>query len=155
MNVLQLGGDNWADQYQIPSDIKWEFNAYPVKDKKRQHRYDALIFTGEPELTGDEWFQLQWLVDPYKVFCLPKVKAAAGRQLRLFLQQQKAAVIDQLPQDLIADLIPKYYTGQSGLRILPGQLLLNTRHVPAYRFVDGQHVDVDVDAGNQWQDLGT
>ncbi|WP_242363785.1 accessory Sec system protein Asp2 [Limosilactobacillus antri] len=155
MNVLQLGGDNWAEQYQIPSDIKWEFNAYPVKDKKRQHRYDVLIFTGEPELTGDEWFQLQWLVDPYKVFCLPKVKATASRQLRLFLQQQKAAVIDRLPQDLIADLIPKYYTGQSGLRILPGQLLLNPRHVPAYRFVDGQHVDVDVDAGNQWQDLGT
>ena len=155
MNVLQLGGDNWADQYQIPIDIKWEFNDYPVKDKKKQHRYDAVIFTGEPALTGDEWFRLQWLVDPYKVFYLPGVKAAAGKQLRLFLHQQKAAAIEQLPQDLIADLIPKYYTGQSGLRILPSMLLLNTRNFPGYQYVDGQHMEVDVQAEQDWQDLGT
>lgn len=155
MNVLQLGGDNWADQYQIPADITWEFDAYPVPDKKKQHRYDAVIFTGEPELTGDEWFQLQWLVDPYKVFYLPQVKAAAGKQLRLFLQLQRAAEIKHLPQNLIDDLIPKYYTGQSGLRILPSQLLLNTRDFPAYRFVDGQHMDVDVHSDDRWQNLGT
>ena len=43
-------------------------------------------------------------------------------------------------------MIPKYYTGQSGLRILPSMLLLNTRNFPGYQYVDGQHMEVDVQA---------
>lgn len=155
MNVLQFGGTNWASQYQVPDGIKWEFNAYPVKNKKKRHRYDAVIFTGEPTLSGEEWFQLQWLVDPYKVFYLPELQANANKQLRLFLHQQKAAVIKQSPQSLIDDLIPKYFTGQSGLRIPPSKLLLNNQVFPAYRFTDGQHLELSVASPDCWQNLGT
>lgn len=158
MKVLQFGQQNWADQYQIPKEIDWEFNAYPVKEKKKRkkrHNYDAVIFTGEPELTAKEWSKLQWLVDPYKVFYLPVAAENAGKNFQTYLHLQRAVKIGQAPQDLIDDLIPKYFTGQSGIRMPISQLIIDSRHFPAYAFNDGQHLEVDVNSPENWVNLGT
>lgn len=155
MKVLQLGNSNWADKYQIPDDIDWEYNDYPSKNKEKQHGYDVVVITADVQLTSKEWFDLQWLVDPYKVFFTPSLKNSANKNLRTYLKLQAAMAINQQPQDLIDDLIPKYFTGQSGLRVPVSNLALDTRNVPAYEYVDGQHMGIKVDSPDKWVNIGT
>lgn len=155
MKVLQLGNENWANQYQIPDDIDWEYNDYPQKDKEKQHGYDVVIITADVQLASKEWSDLQWLVDPYKVFFNPSLKNSANKNLRMYLKLQAAAAITQQPQELIDSLIPKYYTGQSGLRIPVSNLALDTRNILTYEYTDGQHMDIQIDSPDKWINVGT
>lgn len=68
MQVLQLGAENWADKYHLPSEITWIYNQYPLEKVKR---FDLVIITSGVQLTDYLWEKLHWQVDPYRVLYEP------------------------------------------------------------------------------------
>lgn len=83
MQILQLGGINWALNYQIPKTIEWEYNVFPLP-KKKQHNYDVVILAGQTNLTTENWEELRMLSTPYSIIYLPSVKQLIGDDGRLF-----------------------------------------------------------------------
>lgn len=147
MEVLQLGTENWADKYQVPDDITWSHNQYPPK--KDQH-YDLVIITLGAKLSDDLWKKLQWQVDPYRVLYLPLAEKDLSDAGKHFLICQEARQIVESPQDLIDQLIVCYFPGQSGMRIPPTKILLNSL---ASTLVDGGHLKVTVNS-DEWVKVG-
>ncbi len=43
MNVLQLGPSDWSVNYAIPKDVKWEYNAYPDRYKRKNRIATRLL----------------------------------------------------------------------------------------------------------------
>lgn len=151
MNVLQLGTSNWANNYQIPDDLDWKFNQFPLQ---KPQMYDLVIITEVPKLSDKLWRKLQWLSTPYSVLYLPEVKEKLSKSGQLFLTCQAAIPITEDIQETINHLQVRYYFGQSGIRYSPQGLLLNS-NVKYHEFIDSAHVKVRVSTDSQWLNIGT
>ncbi|MRN07387.1 accessory Sec system protein Asp2 [Lactobacillus sp. 0.1XD8-4] len=147
MQVLQLGAENWADKYQLPSEITWTYNQYPLEKVKQ---FDLVIITLGAQLTDDLWEKLQWQVDPYRVLYEPLVEKNLSSAGQHFLICQEARQIVEEPQELIDNLNIRYFPGQSGMRIPPTNLLLNSL---ASNLLDGGHLQVTVNT-DHWKKIG-
>lgn len=154
MNVLQLGTFNWAKEYNIPEGITWEFNAFPQKSKK-EHGFNLVIITGQYELTAQQWRKLQWLVDPYNVRYLPGVPEHMSTAGQHFIKCDAGQVITENIQKFIDHLQERFFWGQSGIRILPTQLLPKMSVIESYQIQDAGHVAMMIDTDDQWQNIGT
>lgn len=152
MKVLQLGPDNWADHYELPEEMKWEFNDFPPKKK---HSYDVVIVNGENQLADEDWQKLQWLVDPYHVLYSPKTVDQLIPAARHFLKCQAAVPIQDDPQTVIDYLPRRYFFGQSGIRFLPSSLMPMMDRLSTYEMLDSGHVIFKTDTHGQWLSLGT
>lgn len=162
MRVLQLGNNDWSKQYSIPKDIDWLFNVFPepvvigkngkVKPPKR---YDVVIITGKTDLKNEEWDKLQWLVDPYHVLYSPRAEEVINDHGKRFLDCQAAEKITEDPQTLIDHLQVRYFFGQSGLRIFPGQLSLNASKISQFEYLDSGHMKLKVNAPDHWVNIGS
>ena len=150
INVLQLGLTNWAQKYRISDQIKWEFNSLPLISKK--DRYSVVIVSGKVNLTGQQWEQLHWLVDPYCVLYVPGVEKQLTNEGKYFLNSQMAQPITEDIQHLIDHLPRRYFFGQSGIRIPVSTLMLN-RNVETYEYIDSAHLKLDVDT-KKWINIG-
>lgn len=150
MDVLQLGPVNWADQYELPEDMKWEFNDFPAK---KEHQYDVVLVTGANSLAESDWLKLQWLVDPYHVLYAPGEELTGAA--RHFLKCQAAAPINDDPQIVIGFLPKRYFFGQSGIRFLPNALVPLMDRLTSYEILDSGHVLLGADTHGQWESLGT
>lgn len=151
MNILQIGPVNWADQYQLPKSIQWEFNDYP-SDKK--HNYNAVLVTGKNKLTDDNWCQLQWQVDPYNVIYLAGIKDQLSLAARHFLKYQAAISSTDQPQTIIDNLPKQYFFGQSGMRFAPTNLLPQMNNIQTFELQDADHLLITTDTKEKWQSIG-
>lgn len=147
MQVLQLGVENWADKYQLPSEIKWNYNQYPLKKIKQ---FDLVIITPGTKLADHLWKKLQWQVDPYRVLYDPLAEKELSPVGQHFLICQEARQIVEDPQELINQLPVRYFPGQSGMRIPPTNILLNSVDST---LLDGGHLRVTVDS-DRWVKIG-
>lgn len=155
MNVLQLGPVDWSTQYEIPKDIKWEFNNYPPKSKKEDHGFSVVVVTGPANLTDHEWQELQWKVDPYNVCYFPGADTIQSKAGKHFLKCAAAQEIYEEPQDFIDHLLQRHFFGQSGIRILPTLLLPFRERIDSYEMQDEGHVKMNVDTNDQWVNIGS
>lgn len=155
MNVLQLGPSDWSENYTIPDDVEWEYNAYPrpIKEEK-PHRYTVVIITGATQLSDEDWAKLQWLSDPYTVLYLPEAKQQVSLAGQTYLRFQLAKPINEEPQELINSLASKYYFGQSGMRTSPQKLMINDQCIQEMQFHDEGHLILNVDLKDEWHSLG-
>lgn len=147
MQVLQLGANNWADKYQLPSEITWLYNQYPLA---KDQQLDLVIITSGAQLDDYLWQKLQWQVDPYRVLYEPLAENDLSPAGQHFLTCQEARQIVEEPQALIDSLTIRYFPGQSGMRIPPTNLLLGSF---ASTFIDGGHLRVVVDT-DHWVKIG-
>lgn len=147
MNVLQLGAQNWAEQYTIPNEITWIYNTYPYSAIKQ---FDLVIITDGCQLEDDLWSKLQWQVAPYCVLYSPLIEKSLSEAGINFIRCQEARQIVEQPQELIDQLPIRFFHGQSGLRIAPTKLLLNN---PVGAFVDDGHLKLKIEA-DEWTNLG-
>lgn len=147
MQVLQLGAENWADKYHLPSEITWIYNQYPLEKVKR---FDLVIITSGVQLTDYLWEKLHWQVDPYRVLYEPLAEKELSLAGQHFLTSQEARQIVEEPQELINNLTIRYFSGQSGMRIPPTNLLLGS---VKSTLIDGGHLRVAVDT-NHWVKIG-
>lgn len=152
MDILQLGPANWADRYQMPKDMKWEFNKFP---SKKEHHYDLVLVTGRNQLTDKDWQDLQWLVDPYHVLYLASNNKELSNAAHHFLKCQEASPIQDDPQTVIHFLPRRYFFGQSGIRILPTTLIPLMDRIKSYEVLDSGHLLMEVDTNNNWEVIGT
>ncbi|WP_251547623.1 accessory Sec system protein Asp2 [Limosilactobacillus caecicola] len=151
MNVLQIGPQNWAEQYEMPKDMKWEFNSFPPKKK---HGYNVVIVTGKNSMSDQDWQKLQWLVDPYNVICTTtddQLTAAA----EAFLEMQAAFRTTDDPTTIIANLPRRYFWGQSGLRISPVNFRPILSRLQSYEMTDAGHINMQIDTPDRWMNVGT
>lgn len=152
MNVLQIGPVNWADKFEIPESIKWEFNNFPPKKK---HFYNVVIVTGKNELSDREWQRLQWLVDPYNVIYQVGIQDYLTPAAQHFLKCQAAIKTSKSPQEIIAALPRQHFFGQSGIRFAPRSLMLLMDRLNTTEFLDAGHLKVTVDTKDRWESIGT
>lgn len=152
MDVLQIGPENWAEKYQLPDDMKWEFNAFPAPKK---HGYDVVLVTGKNDLNKNDWLELQWLVDPYHVLYTPANAGELTKEAYNFLKLQSAKEIMDEPQTVIDFLPRRYFFGQSGARYSPLALIPLMDRIQSYQILDAGHVLMKIDSGGQWLNIGT
>ncbi|WP_295729316.1 accessory Sec system protein Asp2 [uncultured Limosilactobacillus sp.] len=167
MIVLQLGNQNWQDQFDIPQAIKWVYNQPDYfaklpkpkrkngKPKKRQKFFNMVLVTAPVNLTDDEWARLQWKIDPYRVLYTPGVYDHLSPAGQSFLLQNRAKLVQQTPQETIADLDKKYFTAEhGGFKMPPHHLIINRTLIQdGITYPDPGHVTVHVNA-EDWQTLG-
>ncbi len=147
MNVLQLGAQNWADKYKIPNEIAWNYNTYPQAGIKR---FDLVIITEGVQLEDNLWSKLQWQVPPYCVLYSPFAEKDLSEAGLNFINCQEARQIVEDPQELINQLPVRYFPGQSGMRIPPTNILLNSVDST---LLDGGHLRVTVNS-DRWVKIG-
>lgn len=152
MNVLQIGPENWAEKYQLPDDMKWEFNAFPAPKK---HGYDVVLVTGRNSLSKEDWSKLQWQVDPYHVLYLPSRAGELTKEAYSFLKMQAAKEIMDDPQTVIDFLPRRYFFGQSGIRYSPLALMPLMDRIQSYQVLDSGHIMMTIDSGGKWSNIGT
>lgn len=150
IRVLQLGPQNWAEQYQIPMELTWEYNNFSSNED--QH-YAVVILTGKPELSSEQWEKLHWLVDPYCVLYLPTIKQQLDPNGYNFLKSQMALPITEDFQQLINRLAVRYFQGQSGARIKATSILFN-QNIDSYEVSDSGHVNLVVNSIDDWTNIG-
>lgn len=156
MDVLQIGPQNWAEQYQIPSEINWHFNvlASPKKTKNKISAYAAVIITGKNKFQAADWQRLQWLVAPYTVLYLPAIKQDLTLAAQAFLKMQAARPITDKPQKIIAHLLSRLFIGQSGIRYLPTDLLITNKRIEEFEYLDAGHLKITLNTHNHWVSIG-
>lgn len=152
MNILQIGPQNWADQYSLPKDFTWEFNEFPPKKRKY---YQVVIITGTNSLYDGDWKKLQWQVDPYNVICLKSVKSQLTPAAQHFLKCQAAFLTTDKPQKIIDNLPRRFFFGQSGIRFSPTSLIPLMDRLESYEVLDEGHILLGINTSNQWQSIGT
>lgn len=168
MKVLQLGSKNWADSYHLKKDLKWYFNDFPpvekekVRDKNNKIKlkrkvifYDVVLITEKTSLSKENWQKLSELVPPYQVLYSPKVKDQLDQEAQLFLKKLVAQEITEDPQTLIDKLEVRYFSGQSGMRIFPTSLKLNTRKIHSFEYLDSGELKLNLDTQGKWINVGT
>lgn len=155
MNVLQLGSVDWSKQFDIPKDIKWEFNNFPPKTKKEAHGFNVVVVTGKTSLSDQEWQRLQWLVDPYNVCYVLGVDKELSPAGRWFLKCDAAQEIVESPQEFINHLLKRHFFGQSGMRIAPTKLLVFRERLGSYEMQDAGHIKMSIDTDGQWINIGS
>lgn len=166
MRVLQLGPVDWSKKYQIPAEVEWNFNNFPEPDKvivkNGQAKkilakgYAVVIITGKTNnITEENWNKLQWMVNPYSVLYLPKIKNLLGINAKRFLNCQAAQEITEDPQTLINHLQSRYFFGQSGSRIFPTKMSLNEKSVSQFSYLDSRHMKILVDSTDKWTNIGS
>lgn len=58
MDVLQIGPENWADKYTIPSEIAWHYNSFATESQKSNpslNEYSVVIITGKNDMKDEDW----------------------------------------------------------------------------------------------------
>lgn len=155
MNVLQLGPVDWSKYYNIPKEIKWEFNNFPPKTKRNAHGFGVVVITGKTGLTDKEWQKLQWLVDPYNVCFIPGVEQELSAAGCRFLKCDAGQEILVAPQVFINQLLKRHFYGQSGMRIAPTLLLPFIDRLESYEIEDAGHVKIQIDTHSQWVNIGS
>lgn len=155
MNVLQLGPVDWSKQYDIPEDIKWEFNNFPPKTKKDAHGFGVVVITGKVNLTDREWQKLQWLVDPYNVCYIPGTDGELSPAGRWFLKCNAGQEILDSPQKFINNLLKRHFFGQSGMRIAPTILSPFMERLDSYEMQDAGHIKMAIDTHGSWINIGS
>lgn len=114
-----------------------------------------MIITEKVELTKDEWKKLKEWVPPYHVLYLPDIQNEIGEEGRNFLKTSAAQEIKEDPQDLINKLELRYFSGQSGMRILPTTLKLNTQIIKTYEYLGTGELKLNLNTQDKWINLGT
>lgn len=155
MRVLQLGTTNWADQYQLPKDMEWEFNRFPNPDKKKAKQgYDVVALTAATTWTAEKWNQLLKKVDPYHVIYLPAVSEQMDKAEKHFVQCSNATKITEDPQTVIDHLPTRLFFGQSGIRFMPTTIKLFMDRIESYQMLDQSHIKIVADTDGQWVNIG-
>lgn len=156
MDVLQIGPQNWANQYQIPTEIHWHFNTLVSQQKAKNKitQYAAVIITGKNKLPASDWKRLQWLVAPYTVLYLLDVKKDLTPPALAFLKMEAAQAITNKPQRIIAHLLSRFFIGQSGIRYLPTDLLITNKRIEEFEYLDAGHLKITLNTHDHWVNIG-
>ncbi|MBP2058873.1 accessory secretory protein Asp2 [Lactobacillus colini] len=157
MKILQLGKENWKDKYQIPVGIDWHYNDFPdnVTNNEKDSLYAGVIISEKIELSSENWKKLQWLVNPRCVLYNDSIYDQLSKDAQIFLKYQLAEKITEDPQILINHLLVRYYTKQSGIRILPADLALNEEIASEFEYADSGHMRLEIDTQGDWANLGS
>ncbi|WP_251717657.1 accessory Sec system protein Asp2 [Lactobacillus agrestimuris] len=168
MRVLQLGEQNWKELYQIENDLEWHFNDFAEfyqkeinsdnekgNNKARQKNFDVVIITGKNNMSSQDWEKLHSLVLSHHVLYMPDVIENIDESTNYFLKSLSAQPISEEPQELINKLLGRYFGGQSGLRIFPTELMLNSQVITDFEYVDAGHLKLNLDTNNEWISIGT
>lgn len=149
--VLQLGGEtDWSKDNQVSPEIVWKFNNYPPK---KPMGYAVVILAGMVQLSDKNWEKLVWDSTPYATFYKPGVDKQLSDAGRRYLRLTDARPITKSIPELIKDIENKYYFGQTGIRLLPNNLLINKAVFPKCTFKDAGHLYSEVDS-DEWVTFG-
>ncbi|WP_367342616.1 accessory Sec system protein Asp2 [Limosilactobacillus sp.] len=155
MRILQLGSTNWADQYQLPKDMDWEFNVFPNPDmQKAKKGFDAVIIAGPVTWSSKKWNQLLRKVDPYHVIYLPAAMQKLDKAGQLFIQCSNATEITEDPQTVIDHLPTRLFFGQSGIRFMPSSFQPLMDRIESFQMMDQSHIKMEIDTDGQWVNIG-
>lgn len=157
MRILQLGNNNWANQYSLSEDLEWHFNDFPeklkVKDKKAKG-YLVVIIDEGAKLSDENWKKLYLLIDPYHVLYTEKALENLSATGENFLKCTAAEKIVEDPQTLINHLQVRYFFGQSGIRIFPTAIELNSKKINEFEFLDSGNLKLQIDSQKKWINIG-
>lgn len=158
MDVLQIGPENWADKYTIPSEIAWHYNSFATESQKSNpslNEYSVVIITGKNDMKDEDWKKLQWVVAPYTVLYFPWIKDQLSNAAKQFLILQAAKKIELAPQELIDNLLSHFFDGQSGIRYAPTQLMITNKAINEFEYLDSGHLKIILDTKDEWVNVGT
>ena len=168
MRVLQLGEQNWKELYQVGNDLDWYFNDFVELNqkeinsnkekkgkKKRPKNFDVVIVTGKNTMSKKDWEKLHSLVLTHHVLYMPEVMENIDEATSYFLKSLSAQPIVEEPQKLINKLLGRYFSGQSGMRIFPTELMLNSQIIKDFEYPDAGHLKLNLDTNNEWINIGT
>jgi accessory secretory protein Asp2 len=158
VDVLQIGPENWADKYSIPSEIKWHYNSFATEAKEKSsslNKYSVVVITGKNNMTDEDWKKLQWVVAPYTVLYLPWIKDQLTAAAKRFLVLQASKKIELEPQELIDRLLSYFFDGQSGIRYAPTQLMITNKAINEFEYLDSGHLKITLDTNDEWVNVGT
>lgn len=158
MRVLQLGTNNWEEQYKIDKDLEWQFNNFNATDNssdKTSQNYDVVIVTEKVNLTSKDWEKLKTVVLPYHVLYKAELLEQLDKAEKDFLKSLSAKKIVEDPQTLINKLKGRFFSGQSGMRIFPTELMLNSQFISEFEYPDAAHLKLKLNTENDWVNIGT